>query len=300
MRSPKIKTGNTLLSLKLFMHNLPPKSPVTTGPAVYIFNACSPKLSFINSPASIATYSILVMLMLIASCTPAKNTAYFQNLQKDTTLRNLISKDYEPKIQKNDLLGITVAGLSPDIALYNVPQNTAGGSTGYLVDESGNIQFVKLGDLHVEGLTRKELKKMLEKELVPYLKEVFVTVSFLNRHITLLGGVGSQVIPLANDNMTLLDALAVGGDISEKGRTDNILVIREKDDSKEFKRLNLTDNSIFYSPYFYLQPNDIVYVEPLKVKENKTSQIISYVSTGVTLLIFILNVHIEITRTRLN
>ena len=138
-------------------------------------------------------------------------------------------------------------------------------------------------------MTRKELKDTLEKSLIPYLKDAVVSVGFLNRHVTLLGGIGAQVIPLANDNMTILDALAMGGDIGEKGRSDNILVIREKDDNKEFKRLNLTDNSIFYSPYFYLQPNDIVYVEPEKIKVSKTAQIISYVTTGITFLIFILN-----------
>ena len=91
------------------------------------------------------------------------------------------------------------------------------------------------------------------------------------------------------ENMTILDALASSGDIGEKGRTDNILVIREKDDTKEFKRLNLTDQSVFYSPYFYLQPNDIVYVEPVKVKTAQTAQIISYITTGITFVIFIVN-----------
>ena len=230
-----------------------------------------------------------LFFFIFSSCTSTKNSTYFQNLQKDTTLRNLVSKNYEPTIQKNDLLGITVASLSPDNAFYNAPQNTIGPLNGYLVDENGNIPFVKIGILHVEGLTRKELKDTLEKNLIPYLKDAVVSVSFLNRHVTMLGGIGSQVIPLANDNMTILDALAAGGDIGEKGRSDNILVIREKDDNKEFKRLNLTDNSIFYSPYFYLQPNDIVYVEPVKIKANNTAQIISYVTTGITFLIFILN-----------
>ena len=105
----------------------------------------------------------------------------------------------------------------------------------------------------------------------------------------MLGGITPQVLLMPGDNMTILDALAGSGDIGEKGRMDNVLVIREKDDNKEFKRLNLTDNSIFYSPYFYLQPNDIVYVEPMKIKANNTAQIVSYVTTGITFLIFILD-----------
>ncbi|MEP6926985.1 MAG: polysaccharide biosynthesis/export family protein [Ginsengibacter sp.] len=232
---------------------------------------------------------ILFFFILIESCTTTKNNIYFHNLQKDTTLRNLVSKNYDPVIQKNDLLGITVASLSPDNAFYNAPQNAVGPLSGYLVDKNGDISFVKIGILHVEGLTKKELKAMLEKDLIPYLKDAVVSVGFLNRHVTTLGGIGSQVIPLANDNMTILDALAIGGDIGEKGRIDNVLVIREKDDAKEFKRLNLTDNSIFFSPFFYLQPNDIVYVEPKKIKNNNTTLIISYVTAGISFLILIFN-----------
>ena len=100
-----------------------------------------------------------------------------------------------------------------------------------------------------------------------------MSVGFLNRHITMMGAVSPQVLPILNDNMTLLDALASSGDIGAKGRPDNILVIREKDNTKEFKRLNLTDKSIFYSPYFYLQPNDIVYVEPVKERKNNTRRL---------------------------
>ncbi len=137
-------------------------------------------------------------------------------------------------------------------------------------------------------MTRKELKAKLEKDLSPYLKETVVSVGFLNRHVTMIGGISPQVLPIVTDNMTLLDALAASGDIGQRARPDNILVIRDKDGTKEFKRLNLTDQSIFYSPYYYLQPNDIVYVEPLKVKVDKTLQIFSYVTTGVSIIILIL------------
>lgn len=231
----------------------------------------------------------LVILVLFSACNATKTQVYFENLQKDTTLQNLVSKNLELKIQKNDMLGITVASMSPDNAFYNLPQNSIGLSNGYQVDENGNIQFVKIGTLHVEGMTRMELKAMLEKDLIPYLKESIVNVVFLNRHVTMLGAISPQVLPMPGDNMTILDALASSGDIGEKGRIDNVLVIREKDNSKDFKRLNLKDNSIFYSPYFYLRPNDIIYVEPRKVKANNAIQIITYLTTGITFIIFILD-----------
>ncbi len=115
------------------------------------------------------------------------------------------------------MLGITVSSLSPEnTAIYNAPQNAEGLLTGYLVDENGNIEFIKLGTLHVAGMTRKELKEKLEKSLTPYLAQSVVAVSFLNRHVTMMGAVSPQVLPMPTDRMTILDALAASGDIGEK------------------------------------------------------------------------------------
>jgi polysaccharide biosynthesis/export protein len=234
--------------------------------------------------------ALLLFLIVFSSCTSTKQTIYFKDIQKDTTLTNLVSKNFEPKIQTGDLLSITVASLSPEnTALYNAPQNAQGPLSGYLVDENGDIQFIKLGTLHVAGMTRKELKMKLEKDLSSYLLQTVVAVGFLNRHITMMGAISSQVLPMPNDNMTIFDALAAGGGITEKGKADNVLVIREKDNSKEFKRLNLTDKSIFYSPYFYLQPNDIIYVEPVKIKTDNTMRIVSYVTAGISLVFIVID-----------
>jgi polysaccharide biosynthesis/export protein len=248
-------------------------------------------LLYIYQPVKVAAYLCCIMLFItFSSCSPTKQQVYFQNLQKDTTLRNIITPAYELKIRKSDLLGITVASLSPDVAFYNAPQNAVGPLNGYFVDDKGNISFVKLGAIHVEGMTRKDLKDSLERALVPYLKDAIVSVGFLNRHVTMLGGVSPQILQLANDNMTILDALAASGDIGDKGKMDNILVIRDTGNAKIFKRLNLKDNSIFYSPYFYLQPNDIVYVEPAKIKTKLSApQLISYITTGISLVFLILN-----------
>lgn len=185
---------------------------------------------------------------------------------------------------------MTVTSLSPEnTLLYNAPQNSIGEKTGYLVDETGKIPFIKLGDLQVAGMTKKELKAKLEKDLTPYLGQNVVSIAIVNRHVTLMGAVSPQVLPLTSESMTILDALAATGDIGFKGKTDNILVIRENGTDKDFKRINLTDKSVFYSPYFYLQPNDIVYVEPVKDRTNRTPQIISWITTGITFTIFIID-----------
>lgn len=235
--------------------------------------------------------SLLVAILSLSACTTTKNPVYFRDLPRDTILRNVVAENYQLKIQKNDILGITVASLSPDVAFYNnLPANSTLTPAGYLVDGNGNISFAKLGSLHVEGMTRKELKDTLEKNLVPYLKDVMVNITFQNRHVTVLGGVTPKVLPMADDNMTILDALAATGDIGEKGKIDNVLVIRDSTGAKEFKRLNLEDHSVFYSPYYYLQPNDVVYVEPAKVKAKvSTVQLISIITSAVSLIILILN-----------
>lgn len=231
----------------------------------------------------------LAFITIFSSCVSTKNTNYFQGINKDTTLTNLVSKNFEPKIQKADMLSITVSSLSPEnTALYNAPQNVEGTATGYLVDENGNINFFKLGNIHVAGMTRSELKDKLEKDLAPYLAQTVVAVGFLNRHVTIIGAM-AQVLPMPDDNMTIFDALASGGDIGDRGKKDSVLVIREKGNDKVFKRLNLTNESIFYSPYFYLQPNDIIYIKPVKKKTENTTRIISYVTAGISFVFLIID-----------
>jgi polysaccharide export outer membrane protein len=233
----------------------------------------------------------LFLLIFIASCTTTKSTTYFQDLQKDTTLSNIILSAPEPTIRKGDLLTITVASLSPEnTTLYNASPDMAGTTPGYLVDENGTIEFFKLGKLPVAGKTRTALKHELENALAPYLREPIVAIGFQNRHITIMGAAGSQVMPITGDHLSLLDALATSGGIGEKARPDNILVIRESDTAKIFKRLDLTDHSIFSSPYYYLQPNDIVYVEPAKKeKEANITRVISYVTAGISFTLLIID-----------
>jgi len=236
------------------------------------------------------------------SCTPAKNIVYFQNLQKDTTLHTLVNNNVELKIRKNDLLNIVILAPAPDINLFNAASSasssgSSGGNngnpvSGYLVDNNGNIVMYKLGTVHVEGLTKSELKKKLEKDLLPYLNESVVTIRFLNNHITMLGEVTKpQVLNIPTEQISLLEAIGQSGDLTITGRRDNILVIRETPAGKQFKRLNLNDNSVFYSPFYYLKPDDIVYVEPSKFKIKSTQQnqqAIGYILSGISILITLL------------
>lgn len=202
-----------------------------------------------------------------------KPTAYFQTLNRDTSIDRFVSKDLESKIIKNDLLSINVSSLNKaedeyynGIALQGVSavSSPTNAPSNYLVDLEGNIQIHNLGTMHVEGMTRKELKDSLEINLSPYLKDPIVKVSFLNRRITVLGEVDRpQVLDMQAEQMPLLDVLALSGDVTINALKKDILVIRTTPKGKTFKHVNLENGSIFKdSSWYNLQSGDIVYVEP--------------------------------------
>ncbi len=238
---------------------------------------------------------LFFLIIFLASChtsQKANKIVYFQTLPKDTVLHNIVTKDPELKIKKNDILSINLASFSTEEAKYNAATGSTTGATasGYQVDDDGNIQFPKLGNVYVEGLTRAELKNKLQKDLFIYIKESLVTIHFLNHQVTVIGEVKSQVLPMPDDNLTLIQLLALSGDIQPTARKDNILVIRDTENGKQFKRLSLLDNTIFFSPFYYLKPGDIVYVEPAaKVKKNAdVAQILSYALTAFNIVLTLL------------
>jgi polysaccharide export outer membrane protein len=195
-------------------------------------------------------------------------------------------------IQKNDILAITVSSLNPEAtAIFNAPNAPAGGpgaaaeATGYLVNSEGNIQFPIIGNIKAEGLTKSQLKDNITRTLVSkqLLVDPIVTVRFVNFRVTVLGEVNRPtVVTVPNEKISLLEALGLAGDLTIYGKRQNIMIIREEKDQKIVKRVNLNSSEIFTSPYYYLQSNDIVYVEPNKAK-------IASVSMGNQLLPIILS-----------
>jgi len=175
----------------------------------------------------------------------------------------------------------------------------AGASVGYQVDAKGEIQVHRIGMVRAEGMTRKELKKKLESSLAPYLKDPVVTVRYLNHRVTILGEVAKpQVVTMPEERISILELLGISGDVTQFARRDNILVIRESEKGKEFKRLNLQDHSVFTSDWYYLKPDDVVYVEPndKKMNEEKRSKTQQNISIGLSALSTILVVIGLVTR----
>lgn len=243
-------------------------------------------------------------MLLFSSCRTPKNSYYFKNLPRDTSINTTVSRQQESVIRKNDLLSVTISSLNPDedkvynaaaISITNASPTSAASSSGYLVDANGNIHLHRLGNIHVEGMTRRELKNKIETDIKPYLKDPVVTVRYMNRRVTVMGEVGKpQVVSMPEEQLSILEVLGASGDITVQGKKDNILIIRETESGKQFKRLNLEDQSVFASEWYYLKPDDVVYVEPSdkKIKDEqraRTQQTVSLALSGLSLVIIVLN-----------
>ena len=235
---------------------------------------------------------IFSTIITLFSCSTPKEIAYFQNL-KDASQAELDSMyaQYSAIICPDDLLGITVS--SPNLAAvtaYNLPavsfMSPSAISTGstqreqtvtmsslqpYLVDQEGYIDFPVLGRIKLGGLTKKGAVELLEELISKDVKSPLVTIQNLNFKVSVIGEV---VKPgpffLTNGRISILDALSLAGDLTIQGKRDNVLLIRDDNGKKEFHYFDLTTSDVFKSPYFYLQQNDIVYVEPNKPRQKNS------------------------------
>ena len=240
---------------------------------------------------------------MMVSCKVTQPSSYFKNLKKDTTLVGSVTSDFELKILKGDRLSIAVSSLSTvEDGLFNSAGsggNTAGSSTkssGYVVQQDGTVLLHRLGTVQAAGITRKELSRKLEEKLLAYMKEPIVQVNFLNHKVTVMGEVRTpQVLNMPEEPLTIIDALILSGDVTANAKRNNIAIIREEGTEKKVKHINLENNSIFSSPLYYLQPNDIILVsaetEKFEKEERrkKLQTTLSLVASGVSFLLIILN-----------
>jgi len=226
------------------------------------------KIGFIKT----VTGCILALaLFAVSSCGNTKNATYFNGIKDGNIQSN--TPFPESVIQKSDILSITVSSLNPEAsAVFNSPNSSSvgtGSPIGYLVNTEGNIQYPLIGNIKAEGLTKNQLKNNLAKSLIDkkLLLDAIVTIRFINFRVTVLGEVNHPtVVSVPNEKISLLEAIGLAGDLTIYARRNNVMVIREDKDQKIIKRLDLNSDEIFTSPYYYLQSNDIVYVEPNKAK----------------------------------
>jgi len=255
-------------------------------------------------------FFLLLAVAFLSSCVTRKNLTYFNTVDQSTA--DSINKVYEPIVdpwvQVGSVLTITVSAVDMDaVAPYNLPvtaflapgSNSLSGTNSlqtYLVDEDGQIDFPLIGKVEVAGLRRTEVKTLLEEKLSTQLKQPLVTVNVINQSVTVLGEVKNPGrYSIVNGRLTLPELLASAGDLTPFGKRNNLLLTREKDGKLEFVRLNLNDESIFSSPYFFLMPNDVVYVAPNSVRAINSQNVslwlsmISTVASAATVIVTVIN-----------
>lgn len=229
---------------------------------------------------------VAVSVLVLGSCSTSKQISYFQDLRPGESELPLTAPT-EIRIQPKDKLSIFVN--SQDLRLTNLfnlpivsqqvgqesPLGTSRGVSGYTVNSKGDIDFPVLGALHVQGMTREEVAAHIKKELQSHnlIKDPVVTVEFMNLSVNVMGEVNRPGrYDIDKDNLTILDALSQAGDLTIYGKREKVLVLRNENGTQRVYGINLCSaNHLYSSPVYYLQQNDVVYVEPNDTKARQST-----------------------------
>lgn len=231
---------------------------------------------------------ISVIAMLLSSCANSKKITYFNNVPDATFKKTEVAR--ETPIQPNDILSISVSSSNAEAsAPYNLQTNNISRATtvtgsnnesgGYLVNTDGTIDFPVLGSIQAAGLTKEQLKTNITNLILSkkQLLDPIVDIRYLNFEVTVLGEVTKPtVITVPNEKISLLKALGLAGDLTIYGKRDNVLLIREENGEKITRHIDLNSSDFFQSPYYYLKPNDVIYVQPNSAKAATASRSILY------------------------
>ena len=266
--------------------------------------------------------AILMAAITLASCQSYKKVPYLQSYEsltdksyKEIVINEVNQQDtlYDARIQPKDLLNITINTTDPQAAApfnltmqtyNNIAQSNASTTSQpalqqYLVDNAGEIDFPVIGRLQVGGLTKNAAENLIREQLRPYLKEIpIVTVRMSNYKISVLGEVNSPgTFTINNEKVNIFEALAMAGDMTIYGIRNNVKLIREGcNGQRNVISLNLNEQNILHSPYYYMQQNDILYIAPNKTKaksasvSNSTTIWVSVITSLVSLASLIVNI----------
>lgn len=250
--------------------------------------------------------TVLVLSVLASSCVPQKDILYLQNKDNAENTSHIISEVQKPyRVQINDILNIRVKAVEQKLVNVFNPAGDANlnaGSAerayfdGFTVDLHGDIRIPTIGKVSVLGYTTEEIEKILEKKLVDVeFKEaanIFVTVKLSGLRFTANGEVGSPgTVTMFQERVNIFEAIANVGEIPITGNKKDVLIIRQYPQGEKIHHLDLTDVNVMQSPYYYIQPNDIIYVQPIKQKSWGTG------TTGVQSLTTIVSVLSLVTTT---
>jgi polysaccharide export outer membrane protein len=250
----------------------------------------------IRKKFELSTYLVLVVIgLVVTSCGSKKDIVYFQDAGNFETIVSDNTQKNTFKI--NDLIGINVSTQDPMASipfnLFNSARNE--GSFGqpqqldYIVDKNGEIDFPVLGAIKILGLNPQDTKNLLKEKLKPYLKDPIINIRLRNFRVTVLGQVNRPGTYQVNgEQITVLEAIGLAGDINIKGKRDNILLVRDFNGTKVYTRIDLTSKDVLSSNAYYLTQNDVVYVEPNQsaisqsTLDNRASLIVSVASLLIT------------------
>ena len=259
---------------------------------------------------------LAVLAMILSSCGSVKDIAYFQN--RVVNHPEQIDKHAGIVIQPKDMLSIVVSSRNPElVAMFNLPviSYQAGSEVvtssyqqrlmGYVVDNDGMIDFPVLGPIKVSGFTRWELSELIKNKLINdgLLTDAVVTVEFMNFKVSVIGEVNAPgTFAIEGDKVTVLQAISLARDLTIFGMRENVTVIREREGERTMYEINLCDVSMFDSPAYFLQQNDIVYVQPSEIKarqsttDDKTLRMSSIFVSGGSLLVSIATLIVSLVR----
>jgi len=240
-------------------------------------------------------FCLVIMLMLfIGSCVPVNQLSYFNDIDE------LEKPVVNPKVQKTiapfDRLYIRILSIDPQTrAIFDLPEEARYSSSvnsilGYLVDEAGNIEFPFVGKINVGSLTITDAGAKIQKSLSEYVANTTILVKFIDNQVSVLGEVQRQgVFSFSQDKLNIYEALALGGGLTRYGNRKNIILIRQEGDRISHHKLNLADSKIASKEYYFVLPNDVIVVEPLKSISSSYSNITyTTILTSITTLIAVL------------
>ncbi|PWK19971.1 polysaccharide biosynthesis/export family protein [Xanthomarina spongicola] len=230
---------------------------------------------------------IINIILVFSSCVSSKEIIYFQ----DEPLNSLSTVNFNSDIvyKPNDLLTINVSALDPEtVKPFNLPVITNSISSlrpqgdikmqTYIVDLNGNIEFPVLGSIKIGGLNRFQATQMLKERISEYVTDPIINIRVTNFTITVIGEVnGPGTYTIEDERISLLEAIGLAGDLTIHGKRENVFLIREQDGVKRFTKFDLTSINVINSPSFYLEQNDVVYVEPNKAKIRSASYNQNYI-----------------------
>lgn len=246
----------------------------------------------------------LVALFSLNSCVSRKNMVYFQNIEEIKKTINP-NRNNNLRIKPDDILTIRVTTPEQEAALpFNLTKSIASKNSiqgsveleTYLVSDEGTIEFPVIGTMEVEGYTNIELASIIKEKINEYVIDAIVNVRIMNFQVSILGEVRDPgTFSIEDDHISLPKALGLAGDLTIFGKRENILIVREDNQSTQYAYLDLTDADVMQSPYYNLKQNDIVYVEPKGPRRqsasslNTASSYLSLVSVLISIGLVIIN-----------